>query len=536
MNNYNWNFKTKNIKKSSNQYEIDELMHNEIVDATYIEYDKYGDNNNPFIAALPPYDSENQNYFIRNYNKSILGYDYDKVKSMSNSEKVYQLSKLHTNFRVLLPFQKQLEDEFYMSLVTSYNSRKMYHDRNINIPIVVNNNEQQIHQKSWAETWNSTNSSFSLIGYSGCGKSTSVSQMLEHYPQVIRHINGEGEFVPQIVYLVVSCIPNSNFNELYVSIGKAIDRALGNIDEVYEKIIAKERGLSGKMKKVIKLIETLNIGCIIFDEIQLIDFKHTKENSFEGLMTIANETKVAIAVVGTEDAKKKMFLNLRNARRVGTLIDASTYTKNKAYFKNIVCNMMQYQWFDEKVEITDDLIEALFKNTHGIISQLINLYAMIHIYYFKFKNKKPKVDANLVEIVNKKYFPLINELSGKLQENELNEIISKSTSETLKILSDAISTSQKEANKLSENIEQHQNQILNEKEIENKLYKALIKMGYEEELIDIAFKRALNDGDFTTEAELSQNVIENLTKLMKRKIKKAASKPSITQMQTALNL
>ena len=535
MNNYTWSFKTRKIKKTSNQYDLDDLLNNEIVDATYIEYDRFGNNNNPFIAALPPYDADDSTNLIRNYNKSILGYDFNTVKTMSYSEKLYQLSKLHTNFRVLLPFQKQLEDEFYMSLVTTYNSRKMYRDNEVNIPVTIKSTEQNIHQKSWADMWDSTNSSFSLIGYSGCGKSTSVSQMLERYPQTIKHTNGEGEVVPQIVYLVVSCIPNSNFNELYISIGKAIDRALGNIDECYETLIAKQRSLSGKMNKVIKLIEIFNIGCIIFDEIQLIDFQHTKENSFEGLMTIANETKVSIAVVGTEDAKKKMFLNLRNARRVGTLIDASMYTKNKEYFKKIVSTMMKYQWFDERVELTDELIDALYKNTHGIISQLINLYAMMHVYYFKFK-RKPEVNANLVEVVNKKYFPLINNLSKELKDEELNNYIAQSSNETLKIIQDALKENKEKEQTLMKQTEINKINQENEAVIQEKLYKSLAVFGYSDEYIEKAYKKVLNDGNYKNEEELMNKTLETLLKLKRNvsKPKTAKAKKSLEEMQAAL--
>ena len=39
-------------------------------------------------------------------------------------------------------------------------------------------------------------------------------------------------------------------------------------------------------------------------------------------MILANRTKVAIAVVGTEDAYEMMFSKFRTGRRVGTVIKA----------------------------------------------------------------------------------------------------------------------------------------------------------------------------------------------------------------------
>ena len=43
--------------------------------------------------------------------------------------------------------------------------------------------------------------------------------------------------------------------------------------------------------------EVFSIGAIILDEIQLIDFNSTKENSFESLLLLTNETKVAFVVI-----------------------------------------------------------------------------------------------------------------------------------------------------------------------------------------------------------------------------------------------
>ena len=92
------------------------------------------------------------------------------------------------------------------------------------------------------------------------------------------------------------------------------------------------------------------IGCIIFDEIQLLDFSGQKESTYESLLTVVNKTKVAIMAVGTEDAYSKMFPNLRMSRRTGAFIEANAYCENKQYFATIVSNLMKFQWMDEKIQ------------------------------------------------------------------------------------------------------------------------------------------------------------------------------------------
>lgn len=206
-----------------------------------------------------------------------------------------------------------------------------------------------------------------------------------------------------MVYLAVNCIANSNFAALYVGIGKALDRALGRTDECYANMIDKKRTLGEKAEKVCELIEIFSIGLIVFDEIQLINFSSTKENSFDSLLTLSNRTKVAISVVGTEDAYLKMFSNLRTARRIGTIISGNAYCQNETYFQLLVRGLMAYQWFDTPVVPTPALVEALYKNTHGIIDQLIGLYMYMNVDYLSSKTR-PQITPDYVYAVADKYW------------------------------------------------------------------------------------------------------------------------------------
>ena len=103
--------------------------------------------------------------------------------------------------------------------------------------------------------------------------------LFSNYPQTILHEFGDGTRIIQIVYLVVNCSPNSNFSELYASVGRAVDLAIGNTDNIYESYIKKSKSLGAKADAVARLIERFSVGIIIFDEIQLIDITGTKENS-----------------------------------------------------------------------------------------------------------------------------------------------------------------------------------------------------------------------------------------------------------------
>ena len=349
-------------EEGSSQYDEYDLIEQKIVPAAYVHAKIKEDEGNPYIEALPyPRNEKNIEYA---YTKIIADYDYSKVASMSKFERMLRVGTLR-NIRFPLPFHKNLEFDCYNALLTSYRARQQIYSENSKVTYTVVNNHHFSNCILTGDSGAATNSGFSLIGYSGCGKSSAIEILISHYPQVIMHFNNRGGYYPQIVYLVVNCTANSNFSALYEGIGDAIDKAFGNIVPVYAKEISKINGLGKKAEKVKEYVEKFAIGIIIFDEIQLINFDHTRENTFDSLLTLSNRTKIAIIIVGTEDARAKMFKELRTARRVGNVINCNLYCSNKQYFSFLVTQLFQYQWFDKQIEVNDDLIDAFYEVTKG---------------------------------------------------------------------------------------------------------------------------------------------------------------------------
>lgn len=408
----NKNYEYYNCNKHESQY-IDCNL-NKVVNARYVKALVECDKGNPYIEALPyPRNEED----VRDaYTQSLLTYDYDKVKNMDKLEKMLQVSTLR-QIRFPLTFHKNLEFSFYNALLTSYRARKLTPTNQNPIVYVSGDIEQETSCILCGDSADSTNAGFSLIGYSGCGKSSAIHTLLSHYPQTIIHKTDKLKKYIQIVYLVVNCVPNSNFSALYEGIGDAIDKALGNTESVYAKEISKTATLGRKMEKVRELIERFGIGIIIFDEIQLIDFDRTKESSFESLMTLSNRTKVAMAVVGTEDARDKMFKELRTTRRIGTVINGNMYCDNKKFFEFLVYQLFQYQWFDTPVEVTQDLVDALYGVSKGIVDQLIGIYSCMHYDYLEHK-KRPVIDAKYVYDIAERYYPGIQYVLADLESVE----------------------------------------------------------------------------------------------------------------------
>lgn len=429
------------VEEGSRQYDDVDFSHGAPVKAVYVKSNVGYDNGNPYIEALPR--PRNQMECFIAYTKDIPGYNASKVSSMSDFEKLSEIGLLR-KFRCMLPFHPVLETQFAMALITSY--RERYQKFQSGIKIIEENQEIETGVSLVANGGAAANSGVKVLGYSGCGKSSAMEILLSNYPQLIIHESEDMVRFPQIVYLPVVCPANSNFSALYTSIGIELDKIVGNTEPVYERIISKCRTLGEKTNKICEFIEKFGIGALILDEIQLLDFKGTKESTFESFLNIVNRTNVALVAVGTEDAYEKMFPNLRTSRRTGPLINANTYCDNTSYFSTIVTSLMKYQWFDEPVKADSSINEALYIVTHGIVDRLISVYMMMQIDYVS-RFEKPKVDAKYIYEIVDKYFPgvleLLNKLDDPIAANTIQEVMDKGRTRADEILEEEIEKAQR---------------------------------------------------------------------------------------------
>lgn len=514
------NYDYVSCEEGASQYDDYNFKESKIVDAAYIPAIVEMDRGNPYIEALP-YPKEGRN--VRSvYNKPLLEYDYEKIKEMSDVKKMLNVSILR-ELRFPLSFHEMLEYRFYDALLASYRARKQMTFKRSKT-YYTNDDEVETNTVLYGSSENSTNAGFSLIGYSGCGKSSAISTLLSHYPQVIIHDDGCGGHYPQIVYLVVNCVANSNFSALYEGIGEAIDRAFENSLPVYAGEVSKARNLGKKAEIIKSYIEQFGIGIIIFDEIQLIDFEHTKENTFDSLLTLANRTKVAMAVVGTEDARAKMFKELRTARRIGTVINGNGYCSDQEFFAFLVKSLFRYQWFDTHVVPTNGIVNALYTETKGIVDQLISLYSCMNYEYISRNKKKPAVNANFVKKVSEKYYPGIQNILSNLSANTRNaeEEFRKSREGAEYCVNELIEAERRKEIIANEEMDTIQEKEL--KEVVERIQKDCSK--YEMRAIEDVYQKVKNrkSSEGKSLDEILKLVLEQLQKKVEKKSQKKSKK------------
>lgn len=397
---------TTTLFDNGRQYSPDELENEKIVDARYIKVT--GFEGNPYVEALPKGFTYTE--MQEAFNRPIFIPSQAELQELDEYEREDSVDMLN-DFRIFLPFHAMVEKQFHRALVQSYRKRKLQQDQRINVKLVMEDAEVITHSQMVPKNMSDPVSGFTLLGDSGCGKSTSINMVLSHYPQTIIHNRDSWEQQTQIVYLLVHCTPNSNFSKLYENIGEAIDSAVGNFNDTY-KLMFKHGTLGDKYDLLKQLIKRFMIGVIILDEIELIDLKSTKESSFETFLALTNETGVALCVAGTMDAYSRLFSKARTARRCGMSILASRYCFSKEIFRQIVSFLQIYHWTPKMIDFAGDesRLDALYKSSHGVISDLIEIYKMIQkdqIKPLSGNRQHPEVTADYITDIGKKYFEIL---------------------------------------------------------------------------------------------------------------------------------
>lgn len=333
-----------------------------------------------FIEALPDKMTDEE--------ISQFYYDRFPIKPSIDAKPYLQEEEIHLLEDLRLPLEPvyELESTFLKILKVSYRNRSsilIQSDESIIVKDSPNVQTESIDTMTKGDGHTGS----SLLGIGGCGKTCSISRMLERYPQTLIH-NTSGGTTIQIVWLYVQPSSNSDLSVLMDSIGDAIDRALCNKTPVYGRYIRALKKLGQKSDKVAQLFRLFNVGVLIIDEIQRFNTFINKNESFEVILTMINKSKTGLLVCGTEDAYEKFLKKYYILRRMGKPIRASRYCNDYEYFSNLAKMVMSVQWFRQPQAITDDIIQALYMETSGIIERLIAIWESVQLVYIRLSEQE----------------------------------------------------------------------------------------------------------------------------------------------------
>lgn len=349
--------------------------------ATYTS--SFGDyTGNPFIEALPPIMQE-----ISDIKANLIGkvnYNPEDILRSKN-ERIHLVSQLLDKF--FQPITRHISLESKLSILI----RHGYIGRNIadgKLHQHLQNGYERIMSGDINafrfEAPKSTALSYSLIGCSGSGKSTTLHRILSLYPQVIYH---EKYNFTQLVYLKIDCPHDGSLKNLCLHFFKAIDVALGTDFE--RKVAMKRLGIESLLNYMRQITNTYAIGVLVIDEIQHLSVKNAggAEKMLNFFVTLINVVGLPVVMVGTPKAKFIFDGDLRSARRgAGFGADIWEPMKNhslssdqliKTEWTAFTNALWKYQWLTNKDQTLSDAIrECWYELSQGVLDIVVKLFVL----------------------------------------------------------------------------------------------------------------------------------------------------------------
>jgi len=274
-------------------------------------------------------------------------------------------------------------------------------------------------RNSTVPMFNSTASTFSLIGLSGMGKTTALLSILRMYPQVIKHTRYQGrDFIhTQIVWLHLQCPSDGSLSGLCHAFFRAIDAALG--EESHTSYYKSRRSIADLVQGMEQKASTFFIGGIFIDELQNLHTAKTggKQNMLNFFVNLINSIGIPVVFVGTNSMIGLFSDIVRNARRASGqgVYDFKQPSESDAEWNMLIEAMWDYQWVENPSPLTDRLRGTLYYLTQGVTDFLTKLMILGQRYAIQ----------SGIEQLNEKVFEHVSETKMKLLQPALDALRSK---------------------------------------------------------------------------------------------------------------
>lgn len=280
----------------------------------------------------------------------------------SETERLMALSDI---YRIYIPskMSQEIYSKLYLSLMRSLQKKRTD-------PFVMQqqqNNFRMIQKKFYNGGIIGGSDSFSIIGNSGIGKSASIFRAIDLITDsaVIEFENPYAKVIPS---LVVQCPFDSSVKGLLLEILRKADELL---DSKYYENAIKIKATTDTLIGCVSQIALNNIGLLIVDEIQNICNSKNGKTLVGSITQLVNNSGISICFVGTPECKNFFDKAMHLARRtMGLEYTSLDFDIEFTMFCKII---FQYQYMEERIEITDKIIKWLYDHSSGNVSIVIAL-------------------------------------------------------------------------------------------------------------------------------------------------------------------
>src|SRR6266436_3288865 len=348
---------------------------------------------NPFIEALPPIKTEDQ--AIEDLGR-FPPYDASE-RRMPTHLRLHAIQNSLQCF-VALPVHIDLEQRFSRMIRGGYQNRNPVapgHWRSLNEQCKNLSCSTSVIQNSA----HAIQLGFTIIGFSGVGKSTSVESVLSLYPQVIYHSHyAQRDLqVAQVVWLKLECPFDGSPKGLCINFFQALDLLLNTN---YKRNYAEGRRTTDELLPNMARVAGIHgLGVLVIDEINRLSGLKSdgalKLLSF--FVQLTNSMGIPIVLVGTYKAKQVLsgeFHQIRRGTGQGDLVwdrmEEGEWVENDRHRKKrpkqspgvwqlLIESLWTYQYTRKICPLTRELAQVLYEETQGITDFAAKIYMLAQI-------------------------------------------------------------------------------------------------------------------------------------------------------------
>lgn len=336
--------------------------------AEYREQEIVDYKGNPLIEALPPILSLEDAFELL----SFLPEYHPSERNLSIHHRYHALLRL-SRFYQPIAQTLDLEQRFSRFIRYGYVSRNPLQKEHVQALNELHVRLENNRNLGLSPDIRSSASSFTLMGFSGIGKTSAIERILSLYPQVILHQHPLNTI--QIVWLKLNCPYDGSLKTLCMDFFQQIDQQLGT--NYYEKYGRRSNSISSMVTRMGQVARLHTLGALIIDEIQhLLSGKGgASEVMMNFFVTLVNEIGIPVMFIGTMKAKVLLQKDFRQARRSSGQGDMIwQQMKKDDDWEVLISSMWEYQWTKGYTEINNVLLDTIYEESQGIVDIAVKLF------------------------------------------------------------------------------------------------------------------------------------------------------------------
>jgi hypothetical protein len=267
--------------------------------------------------------------------------------------------------------------------------------------------------------------SAAIIGIPGMGKTTTISMGMKILPAVLRP--DVGYTMTQIPIIELQCPAEGSVKQFCKNFFKRVDKRLGQ--NRYFKQFGKDSIPAETMLLHVQHIAQLHaIGVIVIDEIQNLLTASGKNAGalMKFYVTMTNTIGVPVLLIGTMSAAEILQHGFHAARRAdgfgSEVWDRAAYGEE---WRDWLEQVWQFQWTNQRTKLTDELAEAMYQQTQGVLDLAIKLHMLVQMrvmHLGQFSDRPETITKEIIDQVASESFNMVRPMIMAIRDGNLDAL------------------------------------------------------------------------------------------------------------------